>query len=65
MRPYREKSRFGTGLIIYVLVFLILTAVGLIFFYDWLEAYELTRPYNAAISRLHGPINLTPGALAI
>ena len=48
MRPYREKSRFGTGLIIYVLVFLILTAVGLIFFYDWLEAYELTRPYNAA-----------------
>ena len=47
MRSYREKSRFGTGLVIYILVFLILTAVGLIFFYDWLEAYELTRPYNA------------------
>ena len=48
MRPDRRKSRFGTGLIIYVLVFLILTAVVLILFYDLLEAFELTRPYNAA-----------------
>ena len=47
MRPYGERSRFGTGLIIYILIFLILTAVGLIFFYDWLDAYEKTRPVNA------------------
>ena len=46
-RPYEERSRFGTGLIIYILIFLILTAIGLIIFYDWLDAYEKTRPANA------------------
>lgn len=47
MRPYGEKSRFGTGLVIYILIFLILTAVGLIIFYDWLDAFEKTRPTHA------------------
>lgn len=65
-RPYREKSHFGTGLVIYVLIFLILTVVGLIFFFDWLKAYENTQPYNAvnayeAFLRQNG---LTPAGLA-
>ena len=42
-----RSSRFGTGLVIYVLIFLILSAAGLIFFYDWLAAYEATRPIYA------------------
>lgn len=66
IKPYREKSNFGTGLIIYVLIFLILTVTGLIFFYDWLEAYETTRPYNAVKTyeeALHAN-GLTEGALA-
>ena len=47
IRPYKEKSHFGTGLVIYILIFLILTVCGLIFFYDWLDGYEKTRPAHA------------------
>ena len=66
IRPYREKSHFGTGLLIYILIFLILTVVGLIFFFDWLNAYEVTQPYNgvnAYEAALHAK-GLTPEGLA-
>ena len=42
-----NRSRFGIGLLIYVIVFLILLVVALLFFYDFLEQYEASRPYNA------------------
>ena len=47
MATNRKKSRFGLGLLIYVFLFLIISVIGLIFFYDWLKAYEETRPYNS------------------
>ena len=43
----KRTSRFGIGLLIYIIIFLILSVAALIFFYDWLKAYEETRPYNA------------------
>ena len=42
-----KKSHFGLGLLIYILLFMILSLIALIFFYDWLKAYEETRPYNS------------------
>ena len=47
MASNRKKSRFGVGLLIYIFLFLILSVIALIFFYDWLKAYEETRPYNS------------------
>ena len=47
MATERKKSCFGTGLLIYIFLFLILSVIALIFFYDWLKAYEETRPYNS------------------
>ena len=47
MANRRKKSRFGLGLLIYIFLFLILSVTALIFFYDWLKAYEETRPYNS------------------
>lgn len=38
-----RKSRFGLGLLIYILVFVILAAVALSFFWQYLEAYEASR----------------------
>lgn len=42
-----KRSRFGIGLLIYVIIFLILAVVALLFFYSFLEQYEASRPYNA------------------
>ena len=47
MASKRKKSRFALGLLIYIFLFLILSVIALIFFYDWLKAYEETRPYNS------------------
>ncbi len=46
-RKTKRRSRFGAGLLIYIILFLILSIVALIFFYDWLEAYEKAQPYNS------------------
>ena len=43
----KKRSQFGLGLLIYIIIFLILSVAALIFFYDWLKAYEETRPYNS------------------
>ena len=39
-----RRSRFGVGLALYVITFLILSVIFLLFFYEWLSAYEASRP---------------------
>ena len=46
-RTKKRSSHFGIGLLIYAILFLILSAVVLIYFYDWLGEYEASRPANA------------------
>ena len=46
MAESRQGATYSERLIIYVLIFMILTVIGLIVFYDYLEAYELAQPYN-------------------
>ena len=48
MAKKRGSRRFLVGMIIYAVVFLILTGVGLKFFWDFIEAYEESRPQNTA-----------------
>ena len=43
----QKKSRFWLGLGIFSLVFLLLVAVGLMFFWDFIASYENSRPQNA------------------
>ena len=43
-RTKKKKAGFGTGLLIYVIVMLILSVTALLLFYDWLGAYENSRP---------------------
>lgn len=45
--PARKKSRFWLVLTLCSLAFLILAAVGLTVFWDYMEAYEASRPQNA------------------
>ena len=40
-------SPFAKGMLIYALVFLLITAVGLAFFWDYMKAYEASRPKTA------------------
>lgn len=42
--PPRKKRRFGRGLLVYILVFLILSVAALGVFWYWLDNYELGRP---------------------
>lgn len=44
MQQNNRSSRFGLGLLLYVIIFMILSVVFLLFFYDWLSAYEASRP---------------------
>ena len=39
--------RFAIGMLIYAVVFLLITAVGLTYFWDYMEAYEESRPKTA------------------
>ncbi len=48
-RSKRRSSRFGLGLLLYVIIFLIVSVLVLLYFYDWLSQYEATRP-AAAVS---------------
>ena len=50
MAELRPSATYSERLIIYVLIFMILTVVGLIVLYDYLDAYELSQPYNAVDS---------------
>jgi len=52
-----KKNRFALGLLIYALVFLLLTAGGYWVFWQFLDAYELSRPLTAVNDYLSG---LTP-----
>ena len=40
------SGKFVAGILIYLVVFLVLTAVGLGFFWKFIEAYEVSRPKN-------------------
>ena len=42
----RRSEVFPVALLIYALVFLILTAIGLTVFWNFIEAYEMSRPQN-------------------
>lgn len=42
--PPRKKRRFGKGLLVYILVFLVLSVAALGVFWYWLDNYELGRP---------------------
>ena len=69
MASNRKKSSFGVGLLIYIFLFLILSVIALIFFYDWLKAYEETRPYNSVNAytetlAVNGPGNAALASLA-
>ena len=57
----RKKSHFGTGLLIYVILFLIISVAALIFFYDWLKVFEETRPYNSVNAYTENLILNGPG----
>ena len=46
MRERRHMSRFGTGLLLYVLIFLLLAAAALFVLKLYLQAYEDSRPGN-------------------
>lgn len=48
MAKKRGSRKFWIGMILYAVVFLALTAVGLKFFWDFMEAYEQSRPKNTA-----------------
>ena len=50
----KRKSRFALGMLIYALVFLLLTAVGLGVFWQFMESYELSRPLTAVNAYLDG-----------
>ena len=65
MASNRKKSRFGVGLLIYIFLFLILSVIALIFFYDWLKAYEETRPYNSLNAYTETIAKTGPGDTAL
>lgn len=44
MNKNRKISRFALGMVIYALVFLTIAAAGLAFLWDYIEAYENSRP---------------------
>ena len=46
----RKMSRFVKGLVIYAVVFLSITAVGLGVLWKYIEAYEISRPRTAVAS---------------
>lgn len=48
MAKKRGSRTFWVGMVIYAVIFLALTAVGLKFFWDFVEAYEQSRPKNTA-----------------
>ena len=48
MAKKRGSHIFFVGMVIYAVIFLALTAVGLKFFWDFIEAYEQSRPKNTA-----------------
>lgn len=48
MAKTEKRSRFWLAAVVYAVVFLGLTAVGLTFFWDFIESYELSRPKHAA-----------------
>ena len=50
----KKKSRFFLGMVIYALVFLMITAAGLFMFWKYMEAYELSRPLTAVNAYLDG-----------
>ena len=50
MTEPRPESTYTERLFIYILSFMIITVIGLIVFYDYLDAYELSQPYNAVDS---------------
>lgn len=54
MAKKRGSRRFAVGMVIYALVFLALTAVGLKFFWDFIEAYEQSRPKNTVSAYVEG-----------
>ena len=41
------SKRFALGMVIYALVFLVIVSAGLWIFWDFIEAYEASRPVNA------------------
>lgn len=45
-RRKKRMSGFAKGMIVYVVIFAVIIAVGLSFFYRFLENYEYTRPNN-------------------
>lgn len=50
----KKKSRFFLGMVIYALVFLMITAAGIAVFWQYMEAYELSRPLTAVNAYLDG-----------
>ena len=48
MAKKKSSRGFFWGMVIYAVIFLILTGVGLKFFWDFIEAYEESRPQNTA-----------------
>lgn len=53
----RKIGAFWKVLIIFAEVFLIATVIGLLFFWDFIEAYEASRPQNAIVAFMN---ELTP-----
>ena len=50
----RGMSRFVKGMLIYAVVFLLITAVGLYFFWDFMDSYEQSRPKTAVNAYMQG-----------
>ena len=48
----QRKSRFFLGMILYAAVFLAFAAIGIAVFWQYMEAYELSRPLTAINSYL-------------
>lgn len=53
----KGSHRFLVGMVVYALVFLALTAMGLKFFWDFIAAYEQSRPKNSVVAYVEA---LTP-----
>lgn len=50
----KTGARFALGMVIYALVFLLITAAGLAVFWNFIEAYELSRPRNTVDAYVAG-----------
>lgn len=52
--PKSPRRRFFTGMLVYAAVFLSVTAVGLLWFRDYISAYEQSRPDTAMEAYMEG-----------